>query len=178
MWCMCAQIYMDQSKFFFDHFICIWKWFLSLFVLGFNALLCFSLFKHVLYWKTSVRVFRDSLVTHDSPITKPQSWVHPKAFATHLVTRENFRDSPSRETPRNSILKGFSWETCFKPLPSSLKFLFHYLYIKTQSIWMVFHSINTSKVILNSFLWFWSLDYVLESFCALGWDFHHGVEET
>ena len=43
---------------------------------------------------------------------------------------------------------------------------------------MVFHSINISKVILNSFLRFWSLDYVLESFCALGWDFHHSGWEN
>ena len=83
------------------------------------------------------------------------------------------RDSPSHETPKNSFLKSFLWETYFKPLLFSLKPLFHYFYIKAQSIWMVFNSINISKVILNSFLWFWSLDYVLKSFCALGWDFHH-----
>ena len=38
---------------------------------------------------------------------------------------------------------------------------------------MVFQSINISKVILNIFQWFGSLDYVLEEFCALGWDFYH-----
>ena len=43
---------------------------------------------------------------------------------------------------------------------------------------MVFHSINISKVILNSFHWFWPLDYVLESFCTLGWDFHHRGREN
>ena len=106
-----------------------------------------------------------------------------KIFATHLATRQSCNASGefiqklsqliSRLAPRNSFLKSFSWETCFKPLSSSLKPLFQYFYIKTQSIWMVFHFINFSKVILNSFLWFWSLDYVLESFCALGWDFHH-----
>ena len=74
---------------------------------------------------------------------------------------------------RNSFLKSFSWETYFKPLLSYLKPLFQYFYIKTQLIWMIFHSINISKVIINSFHWFWSLDYVLESFCALSWDFHH-----
>ena len=73
----------------------------------------------------------------------------------------------SRETPRNSFLKSFSRETCFKPLPSSFQPLFQYFYIKTQSIWMVFHSINISKVIINSFHWFWSLDCVLESFMLL-----------
>ena len=99
--------------------------------------------------------------------------VHPEAFTTHLTTCKNFHNLLSREMPRNSFLKGFSRETCFKPLPSSLKPIFQYFYIKTQSIWMVFHSINISKVILNYFFWFWSLNYVLESFCALGWDFHH-----
>ena len=88
-----------------------------------------------------------------------------------LATRENFcdslHDSPSRETPRNSFLKSFSWEIYFKPLPSSLKPLFQYFYIKTQSIWMVFSSINISKVILNSFHCFGSLDYALGSFVLL-----------
>ena len=51
-----------------------------------------------------------------------------KIFATET------RDSPSREMPRNSFLKGFLWETYFKPLPSSLKPLFQYFYIKTQPI--------------------------------------------
>ena len=73
----------------------------------------------------------------------------------------------SCKLPKNSFLKSFSWENCFKPLPSSFKLLFQYVYIKTQSIWMVFHSINISKVIINSFHWFWSLDYVLESFVLL-----------
>ena len=68
-----------------------------------------------------------------------------KIFATEP------RDSPSCETPRNSFLKGFLWEICFKPLPSSLKPLFQYFYIKTQPIWMIFHSINISKVFINFF---------------------------
>ena len=94
-------------------------------------------------------------------------------------SRDSSRDSlATRETPRNNFLKGFSWKTCFKSLPSSLKTLFKYFYIKTQSIWMVFHSINISKVILNSFHCFGSLDYVLGEFCALSWDFHHRGWET
>ena len=123
-----------------------------------------------------------------------------KLLATHsrlardlLATRENFRDwtsrlakifatephdLPSRKTPRNSFLKGFLWETCFKPLPSSLKPLLQYFYIKTQPIWMVFHSINVSKVIINSFHYFWSLDYVLESFVLLVGIFIIGVGKT
>ena len=105
--------------------------------------------------------FRNSLVTYR------KSRVHPESFTTHLVTHENFRNSLSHETPKNSFLKSFSWETYFKPLSSFLKPFFQYFFIKTHSIWIVFHFINISKVILNSFLWFESLDYVLESFVLL-----------
>ena len=102
------------------------------------------------------------LVTH--LVARPSRKFTQNGFVTHswLITR-----LASHETPRNSFLKGFSWETYFKPLSSSLKPLFQYFYIKTQSIWIVFHSINISKVIINSFHWFWSLDYVLESFVLL-----------
>ena len=164
---MCAQLYMDQTKKIFDHFICFWKWFLSLFVFMFSVYFVFHCFKHVLCWKTSIRVFRNSLVTK----------LEKCIFSHFLVLWQRgswlISQLTSCETPRNNFLKGFSWKTYFKPLTSSLKPLFQYFYIKTQSIWMVFHYINISKVILNSFHWFWSLDYVLESFCALGWDFHH-----
>ena len=49
MWCVCAfaQLYMDQTKMIFDHFICIWKWFLLLFVFMFSAYFvfhCLSMF--------------------------------------------------------------------------------------------------------------------------------------
>ena len=89
------------------------------------------------------------------------------------LTGDSSRDLPNHQTSKIIFLKDFLWETYFKLLSSSLKPLLQYFYIKTQPIWMVFHSINISKVILNSFHWFWLLDYVLESFCALGWDFHH-----
>ena len=116
-----------------------------------------------------------------------QSWNPSREFiqkllATHLRLAKIFatepRDSPSCEMPRNSFLKGFLWESCFKPLTSSLKPLFQYFYIKTQSIWMFFHSINIFKVIINSFHWFWSLDYVLESFVLLVGIFIIGVGKT
>ena len=87
-----------------------------------------------------------------------------RSFHNSLATRENFRDSfhDSLVTKHleTAFLKCFLWETCFKPLPFSLKPLFQYFYIKTQSIWTVFHYISISKVILNSFHWFGSLDYV------------------
>ena len=120
--------------------------------------------------------FSDSFC--DSSVVQHKSWVHPEAFATHLTTHENFCNSLNREMPKNNFLKGFSWKTCFKPLSSSLKPLFHYFFIKTQLIWMVFHSINISKVIINSFNWFWSLDYILESFVLLVGIFIIGVGKT
>ena len=73
-----------------------------------------------------------------------------KSFATEPRDSSS-RETPSRKTPRNSFLKDFLWEICFKPLPSSLKPLFQYFYIKTQPIWMIFHSINISKVFINFF---------------------------
>ena len=76
------------------------------------------------------------------------------------LTTDSSHDSPSRQTSRIIFLKDFSRENYFKLLSSSLKPLLQYFYIKTQPIWMVFHSINISKVILNSFHWFWFLDYV------------------
>ena len=116
-----------------------------------------------------------------------QSWNPSREFIQNLLATHSWLtkilatepcNSPSRETPRNSFLKGFSWETCFKPLSSSLKPLFHYFYIKTQSIWMVFHYIDISKVILNSFHCFGSLEYFLLSFVLLVEIFIIGVGKT
>ena len=95
---------------------------------------------------------RDSLETRENF----RDWNSQLAACSRLTRDSKIfatepRDSPSRETPRNSFLKGFLWETCFKPLPPSLKPLFQYFYIKTQPIWMIFHSINISKVFINSF---------------------------
>ena len=128
--------------------------FLSLFVFMFSAYFVF----HCLNMFCVEKQVSESFTTHSRLV---------KIFATHLTTRENFHDSLNHETPRNNFLKGFLWETSFKPFPSSLKPLFHYFYIRTQSIWIVFHSINIFKVIINFFHWFGSLDYVLESFVLL-----------
>ena len=136
--------------------------------------------------KKCVRVFRDSrkfsrlisrLTSHAMQVASSSRSFRDSSHDS-LATYKNFRNSLSRETPLNNFLKGFSWETYFKPLSSSLKPLFHYFYIKIQSIWMVFHSINISKVIINSFHWFWSLDYVLESFVLLVGIFIIGVGKT
>ena len=177
MWCVCAQLCMDQFKKIFDYFICIWKWFLSLFVCIFSAYIVFhslnmfyvekqvsEFFATQLATRQSRNPSREliqkilathSLLTHDS---QKFSWLNLATrglLATHSRLAKIFaiepRDSPNCKMPRNSFLKGFLWETCFKPLPSSLKPLFQYFYIKTQPIWMIFHSINISKVIINSF---------------------------
>ena len=168
---------MVQSKKIFDHFICFWKWFLSFFVFMFSVYFVFHCLNMFCIEKRVSKFFAAQLATRQS--RNPSREFIQKLLATHsrlardsLATRENFRDwnsrlaacsrlakifateprdSPSRETPRNSFLKGFLWETCFKLLPSSLKPLFQYFYIKTQSIWMIFHLINISKVFINSF---------------------------
>ena len=131
-------------------------------------------------WKTGVKDFRDSV--GNSQVLKPQSWVHLEALATHSRLVKIFAtkpsDSPSHEMPRISFLKSFFVENLFKPLLSSFKPLFQYFYIKTQSVWMIFHSINISKVIIKSFHLFWSLDYVLESFVFLVGIFIIGVGKT
>ena len=51
MWCVCAQPYVDQTKRFFYHFICIWKCFSSLFVPRFCTYFVFQCFKLVFVLK-------------------------------------------------------------------------------------------------------------------------------
>ena len=119
MWCLCAQLFMDQTEKIFDYFFCIWKWFLALFVFMFCAYFVFHCFKHVLCWKTSVRVFCDLLVAklekciflHFLRLTR-DSWKSSQLIlwlASHeirklrvyleaLVTHENFCD-PSHDLP-------------------------------------------------------------------------------
>ena len=148
----------------------------------FCAYFVFHCFKHVLCWKTSVRIFGYSfwLLSQVASfgysfwrLTQSRNPSCKFIQKLLLLTRNSRKFSQlisqfsSCKTPRNSFLKCYSWKTCFKPLLSSLKPLFQYFYIKTQSIWMVFHFITISKVILNSFHCFGSLDYILESFVLL-----------
>ena len=45
MWCVCAQLYVDQiKKIFVFFFVCFWKWFVSL--------IFFKVFQIVFVWKT------------------------------------------------------------------------------------------------------------------------------
>ena len=89
--------------------------------------------------------------------------------------REYFRESDFHENFQINFLKGISWDICFKLLSSSPKPLFLCFYIKTQLNSSVFHSINISKVIFNSFHCFWSLDYVFGGFMFLVEIFSIGV---
>ena len=106
-----------------------------------------------------------------------------RSFCNSLVTRENFCDwtwqlAQSWNAQNQLFEELFSWETCFKPLPSSLKPLFQYFTSKPNQFEFFFHFINISKVILNSFHWFGFLDYVLVSFVLLVKIFIIGVGKT
>ena len=83
MWCVCAQSYMVQFKKIFDHFICFWKWFLSLFVFMFSVYFVFHCLNMFCVEKTGVRVFRS--LAGDSPVTKTQLRVHLEAFGDSLA---------------------------------------------------------------------------------------------
>ena len=51
-------------------------------------------FKHVLYWKTGVRVFRDLLrLVRDLLVVKLEKWFFFCIFCNSLATRENLCDS-------------------------------------------------------------------------------------
>ena len=131
---VCSTIYGLIQKFFLSFYMYL-EVILSLFVFMFSAYFVFHCL-NMFYVEKQVSEF---FVTY--------SWLM-KIFMTHLATRQSrtacrefiqkllriTRDLrkfsrlilqlSSRETPRNSFLKSFSWKTCFKPLSSSLKPLF------------------------------------------------------
>ena len=59
----------------------------------------------------------------------------------------------THEMSRISLVHGNSWDICFKLLPSFPIPLFQCFYLKPKLNSIVFHSINISKVIFNSFHW-------------------------
>ena len=61
-------------------------------------------------------------------VTRPSHEFTQIGFTTHS---QLILQLANCKTPWNSFLNGFSWETYFKPLPSSLKPLFQFFYIKT-----------------------------------------------
>ena len=141
MWCVCAQSYMVESKNIFDHFICFWKWFLSLFVFMFSVYFVFHCLNMFCIEKNRCQSFsrlRWRLASHETPAASSSRrfWQLTRGLlVTHSRLTKIFatksRDLPSCETPRNNLLKGSLWETYFKPLSSSFKHLFYYFYIKT-----------------------------------------------
>ena len=140
--CVCSIIYGLIQKDFWSFYMFL-EWFLSLFVFMFSAYFVFHCLNMFCFWKTSVKIFGYSfwllawaasfgysfwrLASRES---KP--WVHTEGFRDSLITRQS-------QNAHNQLFKElFSWETCFKPLSSSLKPLFQYFYIKTQPIWIFF----------------------------------------
>ena len=98
---MCAQSYMDQSKKIFDHFICFWKWFLSLFVFIFSAYFVF----HCLNMFCFEKQLSEFLATHfgylhelpilatrfgDLQVASPSREFTQKSFVTQLATRQSW----------------------------------------------------------------------------------------
>ena len=102
-WVVCVFNYMfDQTKKIFDHFICIWKWFLSLFVFMFSAYFVFHCFKHVLCWKTGVRVFHDSLTSHE---TGKMHFLHIFWFSGKEVQDSLTSEHSSRKKDLENFMK-------------------------------------------------------------------------
>ena len=113
--CVCSTIYGLIQK-IFDHFICFLKWFLSFFVLMFSAYFFFlSLFKHVLFWKKSVRIFVYSfwLLTWAASFgysfwrlasRESKLWVHTEGFRDSLVTQLATHQS---QNAQNQLFKEF-----------------------------------------------------------------------
>ena len=137
MWCVHAQLYMVQSKNIFNHFICFLKWFLSLFVFIFSTYFVFHCLNMFCVEKQVSEFFTTQLVTPQSRNPSHEFiqkfwWLTRGLLVTHSRLAKIFvtepRNSPSRGTPRNNFFKGFLWETCFKPLPFSLKPLFHFFF--------------------------------------------------
>ena len=86
-----------------------------------------------------------------------------------LLTSQNAQKQLFKEFFRGNLVLNLSY-----PL---LNPSFNIFTLKPNQF-MVFHSINIFKVILNSFHFFGSLDYVLESFVLLVGIFIIGVGET
>ena len=135
----------------FDHFICIWRLFLSLFVFMFSTYFFFHCLNMFCVEKQVSELLATQLVNRHS--RNPQIASSSKSVGDSLATHSQLNLATCLVTKhlKSAFYRAFSWETCFKPLTSSLKPLFQYFYIKTQPIWIVFHSINISKVIINSF---------------------------
>ena len=125
---MCAQLYMDQSEKIFDHFICFWKWFLSLFVFMFSTYFVFHCLNMFYVEKKVSKFFTTRQSRNPSREFIQKLWRLTRN--SRKFSRLNLATHPIAKRPKITFKGLFSWETCFEPLPSSLKPLFHYFYIK------------------------------------------------
>ena len=120
---------MDQSKKIFYYFICFWKWFLSLFVFMFSAYFV----SHCLSTFCVKKQVSEFLATHygDLQVARPshEYWLlilatyKPRGPVTrlHRMSWWLTRDLSVAKRLELAFSRAFSWETYFKPLPSSLK---------------------------------------------------------
>ena len=160
---VCAQPYMDQIKNIFVLFIFFWNdLYHPCFSKFFKLILCekhvFWVFSRLISWVSSVasldREFRECFTSYSwEGLTRKNSQL-PMKIPNYLW---NFQIS---------FLKGILWNICFKLLTSSPNPLFQSFYIKTLLNSIVFHSINISKVIFNSFHWFDHLIMFLGGLCS------------
>ena len=141
--CVCSTIYGSIQKDFWSFYIFLEVIF-SLFVFMFSAYFVFHCLNMFFVEKQVSEFFATQLATR-------QLRVHPEAFTTHSQLVKIFATCLVAKCSETVFWRAFHGKLVFKPLPSSLKPFFQYFYIKTQSIWMIFHSINISKVIINSF---------------------------
>ena len=180
--CVCAQLYMDQTKKIFDHFICIWKCFSSLSVSRFCTYFAFQCFKLVFVLKNRGQSL--SWVVHNlaggHKVEKCIFGHQAMSFASNLQVGYLAKFPAISRNSQIGYFMGISWvlvqNSSYDSImtSSSPNPLFQSFYIKTQLISIVLHSINISKVIFNTSNWFWSLDYVLGSFIFIVGTFSNG----
>ena len=103
MWCVCTQPYMDQTKKIFDHFICIWKCFSSLFVFKFCTYFVFQCFKLVFVLKNKGQSL-SWVVCNLAASCEAKKCI----FGCFWSSGSSFRELATREMPRSAI----SWVFC------------------------------------------------------------------
>ena len=192
--CVCSIICGSNWKVFFFIILFVFRsvFHHSLF-LGFVPSLFINVSSLFLCWKTRIRVFHELFATW--------LWVAKLkiAFLAFLVSRQRLlrvsHDCLARRAYLRSIHKNSQLPT--KISKSAILWVFHEFlvqnfsyvslmtlssqnplsqsfYIKTQLISIALHSINISKVIFNTFNWFWSLDYIFGGFIFIVEIFSNG----
>ena len=103
MWCVCTQPYMDQTKKIFDHFICIWKCFSSLFVFKFCTYFVFQCFKLVFVLKNKGQSL-SWVIFNLAASCEAKKCI----FGCFWSLGSSFRELATLEMPRSAI----SWVFC------------------------------------------------------------------